>query len=184
MSVEDKANTQDGVNTPDPSNTEDKGGDGNDSNTLTQDKVNQLIGKTKAETAAKLKEEFDQRLNEALEEERRLSALSEKEMKKELESKRVQELAEREKKTLLRENELDARDALEELGYPKPSRLAKIVVSEDKNAQAENIKAIDEVIKQVAEEMVEKQLSGTTDTDFGGKNTSGDSKPEGVVTEL
>ena len=184
MSVEDTKN-QEGAGVPTPSNDGNTGTDNEgDNKTLTQEEVNALIGKTKSEAKAKATAELEAKFEERLAEEKRLQALSEKELKKELESKRESEIAEREKNAILRENELDARDAFEELGYNKPSRLAKIAVSGDTETQAANIKAIDEVVKETAEAMVEKQLSGKTDTDFGASKSSTPSGATSVVTEM
>lgn len=174
-------------NTPNPANNGGDGGD-NGEKLFSQADMDALAGKVRGEVTEKMKAEQSQAIQDAvakaIAEEQRKASLSEKELKTELEKQREADLNARDENSTLRENELDARDAFEELGYAKSSRLAKIVVNVDKAKMAESITALDEVIKEVAEELVDDRLAGKTPSDLGSGKGANPTKPTSVETEI
>lgn len=110
--------------------------------------ISKAVNKALENRDAKHQQELDNAIKNALEEEKRLSKLSEKEREAEELTQKEKELAEREAEINRRILHSDAVDALQERGLP--SDFADFLVKEDGETTLENIntfkKAFDEAI--------------------------------------
>lgn len=146
----------------------------------TQKDLDAVAGKVRAEVKAQLDKEYTERIGKEREEAERMALLSREEKDKELQSKRMKELDEKERSLILKENKLLGKEKLQELGLD--SELIDLVNSENQEDMFLKIDKIAETIKRGISSGVEEQLKGTPPKDFGSSKPTGGQKP--VVTSF
>lgn len=178
--AEEIKNTSGGVT---PTNPEDEGTQ--EAKTFTQEELDAIAGKVRKEAKEAADKEAQEKINsavaEAIKEAERKAKLSADEREKELLADQAKKNEERERNNTLRENRLDAIDALIDLEIPDPKIAAEFVVDLDKKVQAQKIEDFVSVLDKMAQSMVEKKLQGNTPDAVGeetGTQTTGVKKFE------
>lgn len=160
----------------DKPNTDDsnKGG-GDDPKTFTQEEVNSLISERIKREQDKFEKSFSEKLEKEKAEAERLAKLSATEKEQELRQKEKKEFEIKQKELTLKENRLDGRIKLDELGMPK--EFVEFVINEDADKMSENIELLKKSWDDAVNQAVKAKLAGTTPK----APTGNDSKP--VATE-
>lgn len=127
---------------------------------LSEDEVNRLIAQAKSKAKAEAKKDLEEEVQKRLDEEKRLSALSERERQDEILSKREQELADREAAIAYKERIAETEDVLKERGLS--SGFAKLLIGGDDEQTLENIKDFEGAFNKAVEDGVKEALSGKT----------------------
>lgn len=178
---------------PDPQGKENGGnGDGKGTNpnptpkTFTEDEhqaeLNRIAAKTREEEKAKYEKAVLDATRKATEEAERRAKLSEEERAKELQAEKEKEINAAKRDITIRENAIEARDKLEELGVS--TKFAKFFVSEDKDSMMTNITEFHALYMADVKAGVEKATAGgktpPTDPNKGGNS---DGKRE-IITRI
>ena len=138
-----------------------KEGEGNDTpKTLTQDEVNAIVQKEKADAKAKYEKEIEKARAEAKAEAERIAKLTQEEREKELAEQQKQALASKEKELTLRENKLEGLSKLTEAKIP--TTFIDFVMSEDKEQMGKNIESFKTEWDKAINAEVENRLKGDT----------------------
>jgi len=129
--------------------------------------IDSVIGKEKAKLKAKLEADKEEELSRAKE----LAAMSEKERKEAEEADRIKELEERERAVEQKEYRMEAIRQLEAVRLS--AGLAGIVLADNPETTAENIKALRKQIDAEVEAEVKKRLAGKSPAGGTGAATTG-----------
>lgn len=182
--MEDNKNTQAGTGTPtDQAKGGDNGGNGTttdtttdttiknggegngesgDTKTFSQDDVNKIV----SERIKRERESFEKSLTERLEKERaeaeRLAKLSAAEKEQELRKKEQEKFEQQKREFTLKENRLEARIKLAELGLPNDEEILNVLVREDIDATQASIVTLKTYIEKAVEDGVKTKLAGKT----------------------
>ena len=146
-----------------PTPGQDNGKDGGKS--FTQDDMDKLAAKVRAEEKAKTDKAIEERVKAEMEEYDRKAKLTEEEREKEARSKREKELADRESSITLRERKLEAASLLSEKGVP--NSFVDYVVDIDQDKMNENIENFSKLFAKEVEQSVTNKMKGTPPKDFG-----------------
>ena len=138
---------------------------------FSQEDLDAIAGKVRKEEREKAEKEANDKIQaavaEAIKEAERKAKLSADEREKELLAEQAKKNEERERNNTLRENRLDAIDALIDLEIPNPKKAAEFVVDLDKDKQAEKIEAFKDIVTEIAQAMTEDKLKGDTPEAIG-----------------
>ena len=138
---------------------------GNKDRSFTQEDMDKLASKVRAEEKAKTDKAIEERVKEAMAEYDRQAKLTQEERDKEARSKREKELAERENKITLRERKLEAASQLSEKGVP--TEFVDYVVDMDAEKMKDKIDSFSKSYAKAVEKGVTDKLKGTPPKDFG-----------------
>jgi hypothetical protein len=164
---EDKKKTQLEEETPTKPNTdggEQTGGEGEDTpETFTQEDLDRIASKVRAEERAKKEKELAEAKEKAEADAIRRSKLSAEEREKELREQQEKEHSEKERELTLRENRLEGRAMLRDLKMPED--FVDFILNEDIEKQNESIEKIHQVWTAKIAEEVKKQIKGEAPKD-------------------
>jgi hypothetical protein len=138
---------------------EEKGG-----KSFSQEELDRVLAKRLADEREKHEQQLEEARKEAKAEAERLAKLSAEEREAQLKEQQEREFKERSESVTIRENTIDAREALSELGIP--GELAELVVDLDGNKQKEKITKVSTAWKKAVEKGIEEKLKGTPPKDF------------------
>lgn len=137
-------------------------GEGGDTKTFSQDDVNKIV----SERIKRERESFEKNLTERLEKERaeaeRLAKLSAAEKEQELRKKEAEKFEQQKREFTLKENRLEARIKLAELGLPNDDEILSVIVREDIDATQASIVTLKTYIEKAVEDGVKAKLAGKT----------------------
>ncbi len=142
--------------------------------TFSQDDVNGLIGRTKAEEKAKHEKAMTEAVRIAIEEERRQAKLSEDERENERKAKASKELQERENAITMRERKIEALEMLASKNIP--TNLVDFVLDLDSDKVKANIDRLSTSYNDALTQGINEKLKGNTPKDF----TSDAPKPKKI----
>lgn len=153
--------------TPTNANTdggEQTGGEGEDTpETFTQEDLDRIASKVRAEEKAKKDKELAEAKKKAEEDAIRRSKLSAEEREKELREEQEEEYAKKERALTLRENRLEGKTMLKELDMPED--FVDFILNEDIEKQTDSIEKIHQVWTAKIAEEVKKQIKGEAPKD-------------------
>lgn len=155
-----------GTTTDTTTDTTIKGGEGNGegegTKTFSQDDVNKIV----SERIKRERETFEKSLTERLEKERaeaeRLAKLSAAEKEQELRKKELEKFEQQKREFTLKENRLEARIKLAELGLPNDDEILNVLVKEDIDQTQASIVTLKTYIEKAVEDGVKAKLAGKT----------------------
>lgn len=174
--MEDNKNTSAAENTANAAAPEKENNAGqNNSKTFTQEEMDKLAGKVRAEEKAKSDKAIQEAVALAMAEYDRKAKLTQEQRDAEARTKREKDIAEREKAVTLRERKLDAQSEL--LKRNMPIELADFIVDLDEEKMKENISALAKSYNKAVEDGVTEKLKGKAPIDFSGNAASGQKKP-------
>lgn len=176
--MEDNKNTSVAEKTANEATTEkeNKEAGQNDSKTFTQEEMDKLAGKVRAEEKAKTDKAIQDAVAVAMAEYDRQAKLTQEQKDAEARTKREKDIADREKAVTMRERKLDAQSEL--LKRNMPIELAEFIVDLDENKMKENIEALAKSYNKAVEEGVTEKLKGKAPIDFSnGSASTGVKKP-------
>jgi hypothetical protein len=143
---------------------EQTGGEGEETlETFTQEDLDRIASKVRAEEKAKKEKEVEEIKKKAEEDAIRKANLSVEEREKELLAEREQENEKREKTLTLRENKLEGRAMLRDLEMPE--EFVDFILNENIETQNESIEKIHQVWTAKVAEEVKKQIKGEAPKD-------------------
>lgn len=147
---------------------------GNKDKSFTQEDMDKLASKVRAEEKAKTDKAIEERVKAAMAEYDRQAKLTQEEREKEARAKQEKELAERESKITLRERKLEAASQLSEKGVP--TEFVDYVVDIDASKMKDRIDNFAKAYTKAVEKGVTDKLKGTPPKDFGNSNHNDDKK--------
>lgn len=161
-----KGGTNGGNSTTDTTTDTTKNGEGNGegegTKTFSQDDVNKIV----SERIKRERESFEKSLTERLEKERaeaeRLAKLSAAEKEQELRKKEQEKFEQEKRNFTLKENRLEAKIKLAELGLPSDDEILNVIVREDIEATQASIVSIKTYVEKAVKAGVEAKLAGKT----------------------
>lgn len=136
---------------------------------LSEEEVNRLIAQTKSKAKAEAKKDMEEELQKRLDEEKRLSALSEREQQDERLSQRERDLDEREATIIFKERLAETEEELRKRDLSVS--FAKLLIGETDEQTLEQIKSFESAFHAAVEQEVKKALSGKTPTIIAGDDT-------------
>lgn len=149
-----------------PGSEQEKGKEGGEKGkSFTQDDMDKLAAKVRAEEKAKTDKAIEERIKAEMAEYDRKAKLTEEEREKEARTKREKELADRETQITMRERKLEAASALSEKGVP--TEFVDYVVDIDSTKMSERIDSFAKAYQKAVEKGVTDKLKGTPPKDFG-----------------
>ena len=173
--MEDNKTTSAAENTANAAaTTKDNNAGQNNSKTFTQEDMDKLAGKVRAEEKAKSDTAIKQAVELAMAEYDRQAKLTQEQKEAEARTKREKEIADREKAVTMRERKLDAQS--EPLKRNMPIELAEFIVDLDENKMKENIEALSKAYNKAVENGINEKIKGKAPVDFSSTNAQGNAK--------
>ena len=172
--MDDNKNTTPVTGTTQPPATNEGGQTKVEIKTFTQDDVNGLIGKTKADLQKKNETAIAEAVANAIAEEQRKAKLSEEEREKENKAKASKELLDRENAITMRERRIEALELMAEKNIPND--LVDFVLDLDLEKVKTNIEKLSKTYSKSIETGITDKLKGNPPTDFGKKNPNDPTK--------
>lgn len=149
---------------------------GSEPKTFTQEDVDKVISERLAREAKKFDKKMEETLKKEREEAQRLAELSADEKEKELKEKEKKEFESKRHELQLKENRLEGRIKLQDLGLSES--LIELVISEDLDSMLENIDTLNDVVNEMAEAKYKAKLKGDTPKDPSSDSSDDDGGEE------